>query len=358
MSPIRFAIVGAGRGAFAGIVAENLPEEMTITAVCDIREERAEKLAARFGASFRTGEFSRILEREDVDAVVIATPDHLHAEMAARALEAGKHVLSEIPMAYTRDEIERIIALTRQTGRKYMMGNEVRWFPALEELKRMGNRGYWGDVFYGEAEYLHNLRAENWTMIESDGTPHWRFDAALPQTTLLGGGPHAFDTLRWLAGEAQFTEVFAYGVGEYVAGHPEPATAIAVLKGMSGAAYKITVSYVMERPYCLYFSLYGSEGTFEGGRTNQSQVFYQSRRESEEQGLRLLDAPYWNHPGVQLATGHGTSEYFMMKDFLEAIREDSPPAIDAVESARSIAPAICAFESIRTGKPVSIPRYD
>jgi predicted dehydrogenase len=357
MSPIRFAIVGAGRGGFAGIVAENLPNDMTITAVCDIRGERAEKQAARFGASFWTEDYTRILERDEVDAVVIATPDHLHAEMAAQALVAEKHVLSEIPMAYTLPEIERIIALAERTGRKYMMGNEVRWFPALEELKRMGERGYWGNVFYGEGEYLHNLRAENWTLIEADGTPHWRFDATQPQTTLLGGGPHAFDALRWLAGETQFTEVFAYGVGEYVPGHPEPATAIAVLKGVSGAAYKVTVSYVMERPYCLYFSLYGSEGTFEGGRTNQSKVFYQSKQESADHGLRLLDAPYWNHPGVALRTGHGTSEYFMMKDFVEAIRENRPPAIDAIESARSIAPAICAFESIRTGKPVTIPQY-
>lgn len=357
MSPIRFAIVGAGRGAFAGIVAENLPEEMVITAVCDIRGERAEKLASRFGASFWTEEYPQILERDDVDAVVIATPDHIHAEMAAQALEAGKHVLSEIPMAYTLKEIERIIALTERNGRKYMMGNEVRWFPALEELKRLGDRGYWGDVFYGEAEYLHNLRADNWSLMEPDGTPHWRFEPTQPQTTLLGGGPHAFDTLRWLAGEAQFKEVFAYGVGEYVPGHPEPATAIAILKGVRGAAYKVTVSYVMERPYCLYFSLYGSEGTFEGGRTDQSQVFYQSKKETQEHCLRLLDMPYWNHPGVTLATGHGTSEYFMVRDFLEAIREDRSPLIDAVESARSIAPAICAFESIRTGKPVAIPQY-
>jgi predicted dehydrogenase len=357
MSPVRFAIVGAGRGVFVGMLAESLPDELTIGAVCDIRRDRAERLAERFHAPFCTENYAKVLERDDIDAVMVATPDHLHAEMAIQALDAGKHVLSEIPMAYTLGEIDRIISAADRSGRKYMMGNEVRWFPALEELKRRGDRGYWGDVFYGEGEYLHNLRAENWTLVEPDGTPHWRYDPARPQTTFLGGGPHAFDTLRWLAGETHITEVFAYGIGEYITGHPEPATAVAIMKGESGAAYKITVSYDMVRPYCLYFSLYGSGGTFEGGRTNQLEVFYESKKEPEKTGLKLLDSPYWTHPDVKFKAGHGTSEYFMMKDFLAAIHEDRAPAIDPREAARSIAPAICAFESIRTGKPVAVPRY-
>ncbi len=357
MTPVRFGIVGAGRGMIAGMVAENFPDEMTITGICDTRLPRAESLAKRYNASFVTDDFIKLLERDDVDAMMIATPDHMHAEMAALALEAGKHVVSEIPMAYTMEEIDRIIALEDSTGKKYMMGNEVRWFPALEQLKRLGDQEYWGKVFYGEGEYLHNLRKDNFIETEADGTLHWRYDPVKPQTTFLGGGPHAFDTLRWLAGEKQFTEAFAYGMGEYVEGHPEPATAVALLKGESGAAYKITVSYVMERVYCLYFSVYGSEGTFETGRTDQSQVFYDSKKEPEKTGMELLDWPYWQHPGVQMKGGHGSSEYFMFKDFLEAIREDRLPMINAREAARSIAPAICAFESIRTGKPVAVPSY-
>jgi predicted dehydrogenase len=266
-------------------------------------------------------------------------------------------VLSEIPIAYSLDEIDTIIGISESTGCKYMMGNEVRWFPALEALKRKADEGCWGPVFYGEAEYLHNLRAEGWSTTEPDGSVHWRFDPVRPQTTFLGGGPHAFDTLRWLAGEERFTEVFAYGSGVYVEGHAEPGTAVAILKGASGAAYKVTVSYTMRRPYCLYFSLYGSEGSFEGGRTDQSQVFYETSKEHDGPGLRALGVPYWKHPGVELEGGHGTSELFMMQDFLAAIRDDRPPAIDAREAARSIAPAICAFESIRTGQPVAVPGY-
>lgn len=358
MEPLRFAIVGAGRGRFAAQVARALPAPMQIVAVCDLRIERARRLAQECGAAFVTDDFGKVLERDEVDALVIATPDHAHAAQSIQALRAGKHVLSEIPMACTLEEIARIVDLGERHDRRYLLGNEVRWFPALEALKKKGDAGCWGKIFYGEAEYLHNLRAEGWKQREEDGTMHWRFDPARPQTTLLGGGPHAFDTLRWLAGERRFVEVFAYGVGAYVEGHPEPGTAVALLKGESGAAYKVTVSYDMARPYGLYFSLYGSEGSFEGGRYDQEKVYYQSRAQGDPlHAWHLLDSPYWNHPGVDLSGGHGTSERFMLEEFLAAVREGRPTAIDVREAARSIAPAVCAFESIRTGKPVAVPAY-
>jgi predicted dehydrogenase len=328
-----------------------------VTAVCDIRPERAERLASQYGVSAVLSLYEQMLEREDVDAVLIATPDHEHAGQAIQALEAGKHVLSEIPAAYTLDELRRIIALSHQTGRKYMMGNEVRWFPALESARRMGEMGFWGKVFYGEAEYLHNLKREGWKQVEPDGTPHWRWDPARPQTTLLGGGPHAFDTLRWLSGETGYSEVFAYGHGHAAQGHPEPSTAVCLLKAKSGAAHKITVSYDMVRPYCLYFSLYGDKGSFEGGRVDQNETFFFSDRIPNMDGMTRLGVPYWNHPHVRFQAGHGTSELFMLKEFLAAIREDREPSLGPVEAARSIAPAICAFESIRTGQPVAIPEF-
>jgi hypothetical protein len=112
----------------------------------------------------------------------------------------------------------------------------------------------------------------------------------------------------------------------------------------------------MVRPYCLYFSLYGSEGSFEGGRIHQHEMFFQSHQQPTA-GLQLLDSPYWTHRGYEGIGRHGTSELFMLKEFLAAVREARPTAIDAREAARSIAPAICALESVRTGKPVAVPAY-
>lgn len=359
-SVLRWGVVGMRRGLFLARLARGGPlaERMQVVALCDRRRERAEAAAREYEVPQVFERIEDLLEA-DLDAVFIATPDHLHAGHAVLALQAGKHVLSEIPMATTREEVARILELSREgSGRAdrptYAMGNEVRWLPVLQAVKKLAGDGYWGDVFYSEAEYLHNLRRDGWREREEDGTPHWRFDPARPQTTLLGGGPHAFDTVRWLAGETRYTEVFAYGVGRYVPGHDEPHTVVALLRGESGAACKITVSYQMARPYCLYYSLYGERGTFEVGRARQGESYYFTHAIPHLSDMTRLDVPFWSRPGVGSA-GHGTSEFDMLVDFLDAVEGGRPPAICARESARSILPAICALESLATGAPVAVP---
>jgi predicted dehydrogenase len=357
---LRWGVVGLRRGLFLPRLARRAPlsERMEVVALCDVRRERAEAAAREFDVPLVFDRLEDLLAA-DLDAVFVATPDHLHAGHAISALGAGKHVLSEIPMATTRDEVAEILGLTREgSGRAdrptYAMGNEVRWLPVLQAVKRMAEEGFWGDIFYSEAEYLHNLRRDGWREREEDGAFHWRFDPARPQTTLLGGGPHAFDTIRWLTGESRYTEAFACGVGEYVPGHPEPHTVVALLRGQSGAACKITVSYQMARPYCLYYSLYGDRGTFEVGRARQGESYYFTDEIPHLSDMTRLDVPFWSRPGAG-AAGHGTSEFDMLVDFLDAVRDGRPPLIDARESARSILPAICALEALQTGAPVAVP---
>jgi UDP-N-acetyl-2-amino-2-deoxyglucuronate dehydrogenase len=358
---LRWGVAGMGRGRFLLNLArmEAFAGRMTVSAVCDIRRDRAEAAAREFGVPRVCDRLDDLLAA-DVDAVFVATPDHLHAAHAIAALRAGKHVLSEIPMAATREEVAEILSLAAGEGADsdrpyYAMGNEVRWLPVLQAVKRMGEDGFWGPIFYSEAEYLHNLRREGWREREPEGSPHWRFDPAHPQTTLLGGGPHAFDTIRWLTGETGYTEAFAYGVGTYVPGHPEPHTVIALLRGRSGAVCKITVSYAMARPYCLYCSLYGERGTFEVGRARQGESYYFSEKIPYLADMTRLDVPFWSRPGAGGA-GHGTSEHDMLLDFLDAVRDGRPPLIDACEAARSILPAVCALESLETGAPVAVPQ--
>jgi predicted dehydrogenase len=236
------------------------------------------------------------------------------------------------------------------------MGNEVRWYPGLEAARKMAEEGFWGRIFHGEAGYLHNLRMENWRRTEPDtGEPHWRFDPRHPQTTFLGGGPHAFDTLRWLMGETNWVEVFAYGNAPYVDGHPEPGNTVALLKGASGVIGKVQASYAMIRPYCLYFNLFGDRGTFETSRLAAEGLYFTDRLPPLDR-MTPMEGPYAVRTGYS-ALGHGSSEIHMVEDLIHAIREGRPAAINAREAARSIAPAICAYESIRTGQPVKIPAF-
>ncbi|MCC6730775.1 MAG: Gfo/Idh/MocA family oxidoreductase [Chthonomonadales bacterium] len=356
MDPVRLGILGCGRGSFALAVADAAPGDLRVVACADMRRDRAESLAAGRPGTAVCESLEELLAAPDVDAVLVATPDHLHARHAIACLRAGRHVLSEIPAACTLDELSNLVDAALEADRRYMMGNEVRWFPALARARRWTEEGRWGTVFYGEAEYLHNLMRDGWRTVEPDGAPHWRWDPAAPQTTLLGGGPHAFDTLRWLADEPGFVETIGFGTGRSVTDHPEPSTAACLLRSARGGVYKVTVSYAMARPYCLYFSLYGDAGSFEGGRTDQEATFWYSDTEPGMQGLQPTGMPFWTEPAVPVV-GHGSSEYAMLRAFVAAIREHRDPPIGPVEAAQSTAPAICALEAIRAGRPVAIPRF-
>lgn len=355
---LNVGIVGLGQGQ-SHLRAFQMIEGSRVVAVCDTDAALAQRVARECDVRHAYTQYEHLLEDRDVQLVVVATPDHLHGQHAIQALEAGKHVLSEIPMAPRLDEIDRIVAITERTGLKYHMGNQVRYAFCLQDVQRMIGAGDFGDVFYGEAEYLHDMA----DIVTGRGDDHWRINAARPQTTLLGGGPHAFDTLRWLMG-VRVTGVQAFHAEQRLPWGARHTTA-ALLKLDNGGVAKITVSYGMQRPYCLYFSVYGSHGSFERERDQGSPMqdtvnYLYHDKLSGARRMLPVTLPNWSNPRVQRkhTLGHGTMEIEQAMDMLKAITNDTLPPIHAREAARSMAPAICALQSAEQGGGlVAVPEY-
>src|SRR5687767_15049368 len=105
---IRFAVIGGSRGHSFAQSAQSLPDKIKLTAICDLREEVLEKWRGRDGIRCYT-DYQQVLEDPEIDAVCIATPLKLHAGQAIAALNAGKHVLSEVIAAYTLDECYALV---------------------------------------------------------------------------------------------------------------------------------------------------------------------------------------------------------------------------------------------------------
>ncbi|RIK36763.1 MAG: hypothetical protein DCC55_26325 [Chloroflexi bacterium] len=358
MSELGVGILGLGQGK-SHLQAFQAIEGSRVVAVCDLDEPLAQQVAQQFHVPKVYTRFDQLLEDKEVAIVVVATPDHLHGQHAIQALEAGKHVLSEIPMATTLDEVQRIIDLTDRSGLKYHMGNQVRYAFCLQDVQKLIANGDFGELFYGEGEYLHDME----DIAGRRGPDHWRIQNDISQTTLLGGGPHAIDTLRWLMG-ARFVEAQAIHAGQRTRWNTTHTT-VAIFKTDNGGAAKITVSYGMMRPYCLYYSVYGAEGAFERTRDQGSAVqettnYLYFSKLSGTRRLIPVTLPNWNNPQVarRFSLGHGTMEIEQAEDFLRAIRQDSEPRIGPREAARSIAAGICALQSAEQGGGVvKIPQF-
>ena len=138
----------AGLGPWGSNLARNFNELARLTWACDADEAKLAGAAARYPAARATTRFDDILEDEGVAAVVVATPVPTHADLARRALEAGKHVFVEKPMALAADDAEELVAIAEERGLVLMPGHLLLYHPGVAKLKELVDSGELGEILY------------------------------------------------------------------------------------------------------------------------------------------------------------------------------------------------------------------
>jgi predicted dehydrogenase len=138
----------AGLGPWGSNLARNFNELARLTWACDADEAKLAGAAARYPAARATTRFEDILEDDAVDAVVVATPVPTHADLARKALEAGKHVFVEKPMALAGDDAEELVALAEERGLVLMPGHLLLYHPGVAKLKELVDSGELGEILY------------------------------------------------------------------------------------------------------------------------------------------------------------------------------------------------------------------
>ncbi len=146
-------IIGAGGIARGAHIPgyKKLPH-VNIVAVSDAVEAAREGVARDFDIPNTYADFREMLKRDDIHAVSVTTPNFLHAEATIAALEAGKHVLCEKPLAMNAQEGEAMCEAARRTGNKLMCGFNNRFNPRIQMMKRFAESGAFGDMYYTRAQ--------------------------------------------------------------------------------------------------------------------------------------------------------------------------------------------------------------
>ena len=184
----------------------DLPLDPQLTALCGRNDDGVRAVAGKLGWGSVETDWRRLLERDDIDLIDICTPGNTHAEIAIAALEAGKHVLCEKPLANSVAEAERMTEAAQaaaQRGVFSMCGFSYRRTPALALAKRMVDDGRLGNIRHVRAQYLQDwLSDENAPMT-------WRLDKSKSGSGSLGDiGAHSIDAAQWVTGQ-QITGVSA-----------------------------------------------------------------------------------------------------------------------------------------------------
>ena len=307
-----------------------------IGAVCDINPTTLKHFADMYEIPEcdRYLDYRDILKREDIDVAIVAAPDQLHLEMSEAFLAAGKHVLCEKPLALTREELVAICEMTKKYDRKFMVGQICRYSPNFAKAKELVDAGAIGELYYVESEYAHDYHK-----IMYD----WRCDPN--RHGVVGGGCHAVDLLRWIAGDPY--EVFAYGTHKLLPMVDFDDATISVLKFPNGVVGKIFVSTGCKRPYTMRTLLYGTKGTIICEGKKQVELYTLG-----EDGIAVNPTPEIIDVEPR---DHNTYGEFMT--FRACILEDAPLEMTAEQGARTIAACLAIVESAKTGVPVK-PNYE
>jgi predicted dehydrogenase len=201
MSGLGIAIVGCGNiGHSHGAALASVPDARLVAAV-DMDAARAEAFAARFRMPVAETELERVLARDDVDAVIVATANNLHAPQAIAALEAGKHVLVQKPMALTVEEADAMVAAAERAGTTLMVSFFQLFHPAVRRAKEIIDAGLIGDVFL-----VKSMMA--WYI--PDGLAGWRADRSVSGGgILMDSHSHNVALFNWLLDSPPVESVYA-----------------------------------------------------------------------------------------------------------------------------------------------------
>ncbi|MBM3263924.1 MAG: Gfo/Idh/MocA family oxidoreductase [candidate division Zixibacteria bacterium] len=186
-----------GAGHIARMHAAVWQQEAQVTAVCSRQRDKAERIAAEFGIPQIFDTADELIHSSSIDAICIATPHHLHHPLAMSALNAGKHVFCEKPLAIDLSQAREMCDLARQTGLKTGIQTAIRTgFPPLIHLKNLLQ-----DDALGPVRYFEGVWGFDWAR-RADYPMGWRFRTAEGGTGALGDlGVYMIDAALWLAGK-------------------------------------------------------------------------------------------------------------------------------------------------------------
>jgi len=192
-SKLRAGIIGCG-----GIANQkHMPsiaktEQVDMVAFCDIVEERAAKAAKEFGTECAKSytDYKKMLEDASIDMVYVLTPNKSHSFVTIDALEAGKHVMCEKPMAKTSKEAREMVEVAKRTGKILTIGYQNRFNPQSQYIKQVAGRGDLGEIYFAKAHALRRRAVPTWGVFlnedEQGGGP------------LIDIGTHALDLTLWM----------------------------------------------------------------------------------------------------------------------------------------------------------------
>ncbi len=360
---IKVGIVGA-RGLSTIMGFQSIPN-VKVEALCDLNQEFLEVQAKKFNIP-KTYRIYDDMLASDIDAVVVATPMQLHVPQTLQALEAGKHVMSEVTAGVTMDELWWLMEAVEKYNKVYMMAENYCYIPENQIILNMVEKGLFGEVYYGEGEYIHEYKRGT---VYPNGKNSWRRFWQFGKRGIFYPTHSLGPVMQWFKGD-RIKSVACYGTGW----HTDPQirqedSTITVCQMESGKLIKLRLDCISERPHNLtYYSLQGTKGCYEAprGLGDDHKIWFKGMDADTDQAkwrplkdfYDYLPDRYKNATEEQKAAGHWGGDFFIVQDFVDAINKGIKPSVDVYEACEWTAVALLSELSVMNGgRTMDMPKF-
>lgn len=332
---LNIAVIGCGIISKRHMNAVNAKEGCVLYAICDnATDDRMEKMAQQFKPLHTVADYRELVNDPNVDVAIVTTSDNSHREITEAFLRGGKHVLLEKPMALTVEECVSMCKVEKETGKRLMVGQVARYNNIVRKAKKLIDEGRIGELVYVETEYAHCYATAR-------GYQDWRVSPE--REGMIGGGCHAVDQLRWIAGDPR--EVHAFSNHKILTDWPVDDSTIAIYKFPNNVLGKVFCSIGAKRKHVSRSTFFGTTGTLSFATDSAEITLY----ETNNLGTGYKEAKLI--PIVKTPSHNMNDE---VADFIDAIRGDKPTPISSQEGLRTVTACCATVEAAKSGQTVKI----
>lgn len=339
-TPVRIALVGCGRISANHCEAIAKVEGLTLSAVCDVVESRAREAGEKWQVPWFTS-YEKMLAEADCDAVAIATPSGLHPAHGILAAKAGKHVISEKPMAITLASADALVKACDDAGVHLFVVKQNRLNATVQLVKRALDKGRFGRLFLANTT-VHWARPQSY-YDQAPWRGTWEFDGG----AFMNQASHYVDLMQWLVGPVESVIAKTATMARKIEAED---TGAAVLKFRNGALGVIEVT-MLTYPKNLEgsFTLIGEKGTVKVGGTAVNKIEHWSFADADPDDAEV-ERVNTDPPSVY---GFGHEPYY--RNVLRVIRGEAVPDTDGRGGRKSLELILGIYESAKTGREVPLP---
>ncbi len=346
---VKLGVVGLDRGRW--MISEVIKQDnVQMTAICDKNPERLaigkKHFEDRGVENLQCyADYDEFL-KSDVEAVVVATPATDHVSFVVKALEAGKHVLSEIPTVHTLEEAKILRAAVKaHPNQKYMAGENCCYWAFIQMWKKMREEGKFGDPLYAEAEYIHS---QDYRDIKAEDYPDEYWRTTHPGIRYL---THSLGPLLYIMDDYCVSVSAMTPDIQYTPYRPACKNGVALFKTAKGAVIRILICFDAYVGYDHNYTLIGTRGSIETDKIKSVRAAHSFARLSDIPGSidEKIEIPVSARFPNEPKAGHDGADQKMMSDFIRCIVEDTEPTIDVDMGIRMSLPGVIADESAKQG---------